>query len=237
MEFPNTGFVSAIIVAGGSGRRFGGDIRKQYLELGGCSVLGRTLRLFMGIYEVGEVVVVAPKDDVAYIRGELVPTELGSELAKPLSVVAGGRTRQESARAGLAAADERFETVIIHDAVRPFAEPLHVSQVIQQAREHGGAILAMHVKDTLKRGQAGFITGTTPRDGLYAAQTPQAFSLAKLRDAHETAAKRGLTVTDDAALFEALGYPVAIVEGSALNIKITTEEDMAMARAILGIRG
>ena len=232
----NCSDASAIIVAGGRGERLGGDVRKQYLRLGGLSVLGRTLRIFASIKEISEIVVVAPEGDVEFIEKDLIPAELGClALGKTISVAAGGATRQESARAGLAAIDPRSCVVLIHDAVRPFTQKGHILQVIRKARECGGAILAVPVRDTLKRCENGCITGTTSREGLYAAQTPQAFDAAKLRHAHDLAAHQGLAVTDDAALFEGLGYEVAIVEGSALNIKITTEEDLALARAMLGI--
>ena len=237
MESSDTGspadIVSAIIVAGGKGERFSRSERKQYIRLGARSILGHTLNTYASIEEIDEIVVVAPADDVRYI-GELIPAELGQlTLCKPLSVVAGGVRRQDSVLAGLQALDARSRIVLIHDAVRPFVDPSHIKQVIESVIEHGGAVLAVPVKDTLKRCDDGFIVQTAERAGIFAAQTPQAFDTDKIRRAHEIAAENGLTVTDDAALFEELGYDVAIVEGSYLNIKITTQEDLVLARAIL----
>jgi len=224
--------VSALIVAGGKGERLGGAVRKQYLTLCGRSILSHTVGIFARLDEVGEIVIAAPADDVAYIRDDLLVREFGAGVGKPLCVTPGGATRQESVRAGLAAADPRSEMVLVHDAVRPFVQPAHIQHVLERARQHGAAILATPVKDTLKRCEARSITDTVPREGLYAAQTPQAFNTAKLREAHDTAARRGLTATDDAALFEALGCAVEIVDGSGLNIKITTAEDLRLADAI-----
>ena len=234
----NCSDASAVIVAGGKGERLGGDVRKQYLNLGGMSILGHTLCTFASLEEIGEIVVVAPGGDVEYIKNSLIPAELGRlALGKTISVVAGGMSRQESARAGLAALNPRSRVVLVHDAVRPFTQKRHILQVLKKARECGGSILAVPVRDTLKHCENGYVTRTTSRDGLYAAQTPQAFDAAKLRHAHDLAARQGIAATDDAALFEELGYEVAIVEGSVRNIKITTEEDLALARAMLEASG
>ena len=229
-------FTSAVIVAGGKGERLGGNIRKQYLKLGGRSILGRTLSIFAGLVEIDELIVVAPEADIGFIEGELIPSELGALISsKQIKITEGGANRQESAMAGLAAINDRCGIVLIHDAVRPFTQSSHILRVIEKAREYGGSIIAVPVKDTIKRCDEGFITQTVLRDGLWSAQTPQAFDAAKLRRAHNLAAHRGITVTDDAALFEELGYEVAVVEGSATNIKITTEEDLDLAKAILEI--
>ncbi|MCL2853045.1 MAG: 2-C-methyl-D-erythritol 4-phosphate cytidylyltransferase [Defluviitaleaceae bacterium] len=227
---------SVIIVAGGKGERLGGDVRKQYLKLSGRSILGHTVRTFAGLEEIGEIVVAAPGDDIEFISKELLPVDLDEYASdKAIKVIRGGETRQDSARAGLAALDVSSRVVLIHDAVRPFTQREHILQVIERAREYGGSILAVPVNDTLKCCEKGFVTRTIPRDGLYAAQTPQAFDVAKLRRAHDLASSQGLRVTDDASLFEELGYEVSVVIGSALNIKITTEEDLALARMILEI--
>ncbi|MCL2616832.1 MAG: 2-C-methyl-D-erythritol 4-phosphate cytidylyltransferase [Defluviitaleaceae bacterium] len=234
MDCNNASLVSAIIVAGGKGRRMGRGVPKQYLKVGGISVLCRTLSVFVEMDEIDEIVVVVPGEDVEFVTQELIPAELGQmAYRKPIVATAGGATRQQSARAGLAALGERSRIVLIHDAARPFVSQEHISRVIASAHEHGGAILAVPVKDTLKFCEGGFITGTAAREGVFAAQTPQAFHTAKLVRAHDLAVANSITVTDDAALFEELGYEVAVVEGSYLNMKITTEEDLAMAQAIL----
>jgi len=225
-------FVSAVIVAGGNGTRLGQNVRKQYIKLGTHTILGHTLKIFVELAEVNEIIVVVPPDDIEFVRDELIPSELARN--KPIFVVAGGATRQESAMAGVSAVDFDAAIVMIHDAARPFVQPSHVRQVLAKARECGGAVLAVPVKDTLKRCKDdGIITDTVPREKLYAAQTPQAFDADKIRFAHNWAVAENITATDDAMLFEHLGYEVAVVEGSYLNIKITTEEDLLFAKAIL----
>jgi len=236
MRCTNNEFVSAIIVAGGKGERLGRDVRKQYIKLGAHTILGHTLRVFAELDEVCEIIVVVPPDDI-----EFVMVGLRAELeelvdAKPILLVEGGKTRQESAMAGVVAVDFSSTLVLIHDAARPFAQKCDIRRVMQKARECGGAILAVPVPDTLKRcDNTGFIKETVPRSELYAAQTPQAFDADKIRFAHNLAAEQNITATDDAMLFEQLGYEVAVVEGSRLNIKITTEEDLLIAQALLEV--
>jgi len=235
MECKDTEFVSAIIVAGGSGKRLGRDIRKQYIKLGEYTILGHTLRIFTELAEVCEIIVVVPPEDVAFVRDELLRDELGEYLhSKPISVVAGGAERQDSVRAGIEAINPNSNLVMIHDAARPFAQKSHIRKALQKASECGGAILAVPVKDTLKRcAVGGAVAETVLREGLYAAQTPQVFGVDKIRYAHNWAISQSITVTDDAMLFEQLGYEVALVESSHLNIKITTEEDLLLARLII----
>ncbi|MCL2674456.1 MAG: 2-C-methyl-D-erythritol 4-phosphate cytidylyltransferase [Defluviitaleaceae bacterium] len=234
MGCKDIGFVSAVIVAGGKGERLGRDVRKQYIMLGDYTILGHTLWVFTELEEVGEVIVVVPPEDLEFVRDVLLPEELGEFMyCKPISVATGGATRQDSVRNGLAAVDPNANLVMIHDAARPFVQKNDIRKVLQKACECGGAILAVPVKDTLKRcDKDGSITGTIPRTGLYAAQTPQAFDVEKIRYAHNWAVSENVIATDDAMLFEKLGYEVAVAEGSCLNIKITTEEDLLFARAI-----
>ena len=233
----STEFVSAVIVAGGKGERLGRDVRKQYIKLDTRTILGHTLKVFAELDEVGEIIVVVPPDDVEFVRTELILAEFGEfAQAKSVSVVAGGATRQESAMSGVAVVDFCSTLVLIHDAARPFVQKRDIRKVLQKARECGGAVLAVPVSDTLKCcNNAGAIIETVPRAGLYAAQTPQVFDADKIRFAHNWAASQNITVTDDAMLFEQFGYEVAFVEGSRLNIKITTEEDLLLAQALLEV--
>jgi len=227
-------FVSAVIVAGGNGTRLGQNVRKQYIKLGTHTILGHTLKIFVELAEVNEIIVVVPPDDIEFVRDELIPSELARN--KPIFVVAGGATRQESAMAGVSAVDFDAAIAMIHDAARPFVQKRDIRKVLQKARECGGAVLAVPVSDTLKCcNNAGAIIETVPRAGLYAAQTPQVFDADKIRFAHNWAASQNITVTDDAMLFEQFGYEVAFVEGSRLNIKITTEEDLLLAQALLEV--
>ena len=152
-----------------------------------------------------------------------------------LPAVAGGRERQDSVAAGLRALPADIEYVVIHDGARPFATTALVERVLSEARRHGAALAAVPVHDTIKRVSPDlFLDGTVDRRSLWLAQTPQAFSVGLLREAHARAHEAGLEATDDAALVEALGHPVRVVPGSRLNFKITTREDLALARLLIG---
>lgn len=228
--------VFALIVAGGRGARFGGHTPKQFAPLAGEPVLSRTLAAFDSCAEVDAVVLVAPAEALAYCRDTYGAAAGGGR--KLTAVVPGGATRQESVRCGLAALVEQDGIVAVHDAVRPLVEPEHVAACIAAARIHGAAVLAVPAWDTLKRAAPeGAIIETLPREGLWLAQTPQAFRLELIREAHRRAAQEGYAGTDDAELVERLGHRVVIVPGSRRNLKITTAEDLLIAEAILRARG
>lgn len=218
----------ALIVGAGRGHRFGGDMPKQYRHLNGEPLLRRTLRAFISHPDVAAVQPVIHPDDL-----ELFKTAAhGLEVRDP---VWGGASRQESVCLGLRhLATEAPERVLIHDAARPFVDHALISRVIEALAEHPGAIPAMPVTDTLKRAGAdhvgiSLVAETVSRDGLWRAQTPQGFRFAEILAAHENAA--GLALTDDAAVAEHHGLGVAIVEGDADNMKITTAEDLQSAQA------
>lgn len=223
--------VHALIVAAGRGVRAGGDIPKQYRMVGGETVLSRCLRPFLAHSAVDSVaVVISIADRGLYDRWAPDHTK----LSPPVS---GGDTRQESVRLGLAALDATGnDLVLIHDAARPFVSEAVISRVIAALDEASAALPAMPVTDTLKRGDAkGRVAETVPRDGLFAAQTPQGFRYEAIADAHKQAAGSDRTFTDDAAIAEWAGFPVTLVAGESGNIKLTTSEDIAMADA--GITG
>ena len=215
----------AVVPAGGRGVRMGG--KKQGLPLGGRSVLRWTLDVLEATPVVRGVVVAVPAEDVAVWRRRLRPCR------KVRAVVAGGAERQESVARGLAAVPADVPWVVVHDGVRPCVTPNLVTRVVQAAREHGAAIAALPVAETLKRGAAGWVQATVDRDGLWAVQTPQAFRADLLREAHRRGAADGVLGTDDAALVERLGAGVRLVPGLPGNLKITRPEDLALARALL----
>jgi len=209
--------VWAIVVAAGSGTRFGGA--KQYAELGGCTILDRSVAAARDA--CGGVVVVVPPADV----DRPVP---GADR-----VVAGGATRSVSVRAGLAAVPDDAEVIVVHDAVRPLASPELWQAAIGAVRAGAdGALCAVPVTDTIKRVDGTRIISTIPRDGLVAVQTPQAFRAGALRDAHAHSGE----ATDDGALVEALGGRVVVVAGSSANLKITHPDDLVVADALLRAR-
>ena len=218
--------IAAILVAAGTGSRFGGETPKQFLRLAGKPVIRHAAEALLP-----HVMALQPVGDAGPIGAALAGLTI-------LPAVAGGATRQASVAAGLQAlAALAPDIVLVHDAARPFLPPGTIPALLEALRTHDGAIPAAPVADTLKKVSAGRIEQTVARDGLYRAQTPQAFRFDVLRALHARAARTeaGGAMTDDAALLEAAGYPVAIVPGSDDNIKLTYAEDhVRLERALLG---
>jgi 2-C-methyl-D-erythritol 4-phosphate cytidylyltransferase/2-C-methyl-D-erythritol 2,4-cyclodiphosphate synthase len=220
--------IAAILVAAGTGSRFGADTPKQFLTLAGQPVIRHAARRLLA------------RADMLQPVGDAAPIEAALSGLPHLPVVAGGATRQDSVRAGLEALAEFApnpvpDLVLVHDAARPFFPDRTIPDLVAALATHDGAIPAAPVADTLKRASGGVITATVPRDGLFRAQTPQGFRFATLLAAHR-AGETG--ATDDAALLEASGHAVAIVAGHEDNIKLTYPEDLprlerAMALTLL----
>lgn len=221
----------AIVVAAGRGRRAMTERGvKQYVEIGGLSVLARALTPFLAHPLISRVQVVIHADD-----GDLYETAVaGVASDKLLAPTCGGATRQASVLAGLrSVASVKPDAVLIHDAARPFVSASDIDGVYAALGEHAGAIVAVPVVDTLKRGQGepATIEATIERRSLWRAQTPQGFRFADILSAHEAAAGSGREdFTDDASIAEAAGLRVALVEGSERNFKITTAADFARAQ-------
>mgnify|MGYP001052453120 CR=1 FL=1 len=216
-----------VLVAAGRGERAGtSEGPKQYRAIGGRAVIARTLDVFLGRPEIAAVAIAIHPDDEALFADSVGP------LPSRIVTVAGGATRQASTLLALRAL-KAFdpETVLIHDAVRPFVSSELIAGVIEKAGGGTGALPALAVSDTLKRGGPDArVTGTVDRTGLFAAQTPQGFPFNTILDAHEKAAASGKSdFTDDAAIAEWAGLPVEIVAGSPDNIKLTWARDIAMA--------
>jgi 2-C-methyl-D-erythritol 4-phosphate cytidylyltransferase / 2-C-methyl-D-erythritol 2,4-cyclodiphosphate synthase len=223
-------YVTAIIAAGGRGQRLGGAHPKQLLEIGGRAVLERSVTAFLTHPSVDDVVVALPAELAAdpppYLR----------TTAKPLRIVAGGRRRQDSVANAFRAISDRAEIVVIHDAARPFASAALIGRTIAAAAESGAALAALASRDTVKQGEGGVVRATLPRESIFLAQTPQAFRRDVLRDALALG-EHGEDATDEAALAERAGHAVRLVEGEASNIKITTPDDLVLARAIAEAAG
>jgi 2-C-methyl-D-erythritol 4-phosphate cytidylyltransferase/2-C-methyl-D-erythritol 2,4-cyclodiphosphate synthase len=211
--------VAAILVAAGSGSRFGGDVAKQFLRVANKPVIRHAAERL-----VGHVSLLQPV-------GEAEPIEAALHGLPVLPVVAGGATRQDSVRNGLEAlAAYAPDYVLIHDAARPYVPPDTIDALLAELREAAGAIPAAPVADTLKRVDRGIIVETVPRAGLFRAQTPQAFRFQTLLAAHRS----GISgTTDDASLLEAVGESVAVVPGSEDNIKLTYPEDLIRLERIM----
>lgn len=226
---------AAVIVAGGKGVRMAGPVRKQYVALGDEPILARTLRVFSECDAVGQIFLVVPEQDFDYCR-EHVLSCLKHE--KKIALVAGGVRRQDSVCNGLLAAGQGCRIAVVHDGVRPFVRPEQIVECIDAAERCGACILGIPAFDTLKRaGESGFIAETLERDGVWMAQTPQAFRYSTIMKAHELAGRDGFTGTDDASLVERIGGKVEIIPGSRYNIKITTPEDLELANALARMPG
>lgn len=222
--------VYAIVVAAGKGVRINGAIRKQYIEIDGFPVLYWTLKAIVSCRTVDRIILVIPPDDFSFCINEIIHP---LNIQKKTDIVAGGSERQDSVYNGLMAVDNKESTVVIHDGVRPFISPDQIEECAKQAVLHGACILGVPVSDTLKFvNDSGYIEKTVKRDAIWLAQTPQAFNYALIKKAHESAKKDGFAGTDDASLVERLGEKVKIINGSINNIKITTPEDLALARSI-----
>jgi len=225
--------VVAIVLAAGRGERFGGDVPKGFTSLAGRSLLAHSVLALAASPEIDRVLPVVPVDLDARAKGCLAEFD-GVEKALP--PVVGGAERQDSMRAGLAAVPAGTAFVAVHDAARPLVPPSRVSAVVRAAREHGAALLAIPVRDTLKRAEAGRVVETPERAGFFAAQTPQVFRVELLREGLAKAEAQGRRASDDAALVEALGVPVHLVPGDPENLKITVPSDLAAAEAWLAGR-
>lgn len=220
---------SAIIVAAGSGLRMKNKIRKQYLHLSGLPILTRTLMAFAAHPRIGSIYLVVAETDFDYCR-QMILTAFGES---DISLVAGGAERQDSVYQGIEAAADS-EIVVIHDGVRPFVTPDMITACIDEAAACGACIVAIPASDTLKRvGADRAIEKTVPREAIWMAQTPQAFQRELIRGAYAHAFATKAVFTDDAAVVEHCGKPVRVLEGSPLNIKITTPADLEFARALL----
>ena len=206
--------IAAILVAAGTGSRFGAPLPKQFTTIAGKPVLRWAAEALL--------------PHVSHLQpvGEAAPIAAALHGLPHLPIVPGGATRQHSVRAGLQAlAAIAPDVVLVHDAARPFIPPGTIASLLAALHSHKGAIPAAAVADTLKRGEAGVITATIPRTGLFRAQTPQAFDYPTLLALHR--APPPGEATDDAWLLEQAGLPVALIAGSEANIKLTYQEDFA----------
>ena len=222
--------ITVIIAAAGAGKRMGKGRNKVFLELNSIPVIARSCAALASCAEIDELVIVAAPDE-AHIADSILRAY---PPGKPWRTVAGGSERQYSIANALEVMRPETEIVLIHDAARPLIQAQEIRQVIAAARQHQAAGVAVPVKDTIKEvNTQQFAVSTPPRQMLWAIQTPQAFDGALLRRAYAQAAAEGFLGTDDASLVERLGVQVKLVCGSYSNIKITTPEDMVIAKALL----
>lgn len=226
--------VSAVIAAGGSGRRMQLPGNKVFVPVNGIPVLSYTLAIFESCDLIDEIIVVVPNHEIDICR-ETVINAYG--IRKAAKIVAGGKERQDSVRLGLMETSEDCEYVVVHDGARPLLTPGLLQKVIRAAFSFEAAISAVPVKDTIKIGNShGFVVDTPERGTLWSVQTPQAFKKDLLVEAHLKALDNRICGTDDAYLVEKMGSMVKIVQGEYDNIKITTPEDLDIVGTILSRR-
>lgn len=224
--------ITAIIVAGGSGKRMGGKIKKQYIFLKGKEVLAHTIEAFENCEVVNNIIVVVAEDEIKKVQQNIVDKY---KFEKVTNIVAGGKERQDSVYNGLQVVEDNTDFVIIHDGARPFIKKETIKRCLDKARQMGASIVAVPVKDTIKicNKQTQCIEETPERALLWSVQTPQIFSVSLLKDAYKYAREKNLQVTDDSMLVEAYGTEVYVTEGEYTNIKLTTPEDILIGEAFL----
>ena len=224
---------SAIILAAGSGTRMQSDKTKQFIDLFGLTVVERTVTAFDKSALIDEIIVVAKQDEIEAV-GALLSSE---KYHKPIKAVVGGASRQESAKNGFCAVAEDSDFVAVHDAARCLITPEMIDKVVEKAYISGAATAACGVSDTVKTvDSSGKITATIPRDSVFRAQTPQVFSKQLYTRAVASCPELAV-MTDDNMLLESIGADVYIVDLGENNIKITTQNDLNLARNILIERG
>lgn len=217
-----------IIPAAGQGKRMGAGKNKLLLELNDVPVLIHTLRVFEQDPQCeGMILAISPEDEESFRK--LLERY---NIQKVSSLVYGGKERQHSVYNGLMAASTD-DVILVHDGARPFIDIKFINELVEVAKDDGAAVVAVPVKDTIKRVQHNEVVETVDRSSLWAIQTPQAFRISILKEAHKRAQEADFLGTDEASLVERLPYPVKIVEGSYDNIKLTTKEDLYFAEAIL----
>ena len=220
-------YAAAVIVAGGSGTRFGGD--KLMADLDGAPVLARTLLAFEQTRAVRAIVVAARPGNEEDISS--LARRYGIEKLR--AVVAGGQTRTMSCLAGVLAAPPEAELIAIHDGARPLVTEEVILNGLWTAYRHTAALPAIPVRDTIKIAEDGMVTATPDRASLFSAQTPQCFQADLIRGALLDAAKNAPDITDDCAAVERVGGKITLSPGSEENIKITTPLDLRIAELIL----
>lgn len=224
-----------VVAAGGKGRRFGGDVPKQFRSISGAPVLIHTLRRFESSPLTERIILILPEERISWFN-TLVHSNY--PLSKPLEIVAGGETRQESVYKGLQVIEaEHNPFVAIHDGVRPFFNPQWLEEGSKFLETAPAVAVGIPPVDSVKRvSSRSFITRTQKRESLIMIQTPQMFQTRLIQAVHEDAVKKGWFASDDSTLMEVAGYPVRIMPGSRWNIKITEPEDLEIGEVLLKLQ-
>ncbi|HOP86329.1 MAG TPA: 2-C-methyl-D-erythritol 4-phosphate cytidylyltransferase [Syntrophorhabdaceae bacterium] len=228
--------IIAIVLAGGAGKRMGAPTNKQFLLLDNKPIIAHTLQVFEECKPVDGVYLVVNQKDLPVIQEEILEQY---RFNKVIKLVIGGRLRQDSVKNGLDAIENPCDIVIIHDGARPFITPSFIEKGIYLMEMFDAIIPALPVKETIKViSKEGFVLKTLDRDSLWQVQTPQTFKYELIVKAYREGMAKKLYGYDDATFIESIGKKIKVIEGSPYNIKITTPEDLIMARGILSeLRG
>ncbi len=217
--------VSAIIVAAGLSERLKAGEKKPFLKLRRRSILETSVYNFEKNTGIKNIIVVAHKDDLKKVK------KLLRNFKKVRSIVSGGKKRSHSVKKGIASLAPQDKIVLIHDAARPFVSSALIGRIIYETQKHGAAIPVIEVTSTVKKVKGNFVEKTIDRQNLFLAQTPQGFKVDILKKAFDK--KKCFNITDDAFLLEILGKKVKVITGEASNIKITTKDDLKLARRLI----
>ncbi len=224
-------YISVLIAAAGVGSRMGGNVSKQFIELGDKPVLAHTIEKFENNKYIDEIIIIMKEDSIDYCRNQIVRKYRFRKVSK---IIRGGRERQDSVYNGILALSNNTDIVVSHDGARPFVKDQVIEESIKKAIEIGAAVVGVPVTDTVKIiDEDKSINNTPKRALLWAAQTPQVFRKDILKEAYNKAIEEYFLGTDDSSLVERIGYKVAMIEGSYSNIKLTTKEDIDMAESIM----
>jgi len=226
---------TVLVPAAGMGRRMGGALSKQYLNLAGRPILTHTLSLFERHPLIEHIYPIVPPHEISFCQQQIIAP---FEFTKVRRIIPGGEQRQDSVRYGLRALaedglDQDERVILIHDGVRPLFNPGLIEELLRAVNKHGACVVGVPAKDTIKEVVSGMICGTPERKRLWQAQTPQGFLFELINGAFCQAEVDGFAGTDDASLLERMGQPVAILQGDYRNIKVTTPEDLVIANALL----
>jgi 2-C-methyl-D-erythritol 4-phosphate cytidylyltransferase len=221
--------ISAIITAGGCGKRLPGKVKKQFLLLDDKPILFHTIERFLTKKIISEIIISLPPDDYIH-QSELIKDCYGKTKLK---FVKGGKERQDSVYNALLACDPDCDIVLIHDGVRPFFGSDLIEEMIKEVKIGRGVIPVSKVKFTIKECEEGFVSRTIPRDKLYNVHTPQCFVYQDILELNKQMMRDDILFTDDASLYEMMGLEVKTVRETDYNIKITTQEDLLYAEFLL----
>lgn len=223
--------ISAVILAGGKGKRMGASISKQFIDLKGKPIIYYTIKKFQENKSIDNIIVVLPPDEISYFKEEIL-IKYSLKIDK---IVVGGTERQDSVYNALKSiSDTKTDIVLIHDGARPFISDRIINDGIRYAREYGAAAPGVMPKDTIKvKNKSNFSISTPNRENLVAIQTPQVFKYKEILECHENVKANKEIVTDDTMVAEKYGYKVYLYDGEYTNIKVTTPEDLILGEKLI----